>query len=133
LYNEDISYGDIHESDDNLWNFLFFTGYLKKVSERTEEEDVYVTMTIPNLEIRSIYRNHIRGWFDQAVKKSDKAVFYKAVLDGDTEGMEDFRTIHSMMPPGWARTEAVAGSAAEAAIVEPRRAKLSIPARRRRT
>ena len=90
--HEDITYGDIHESDDNLWNFLFFTGYLKKVSERREEEDVYVTMTIPNLEIRSIYRNHIRGWFDQAVKKSDKAVFYKAVLDGDTGRMEDFLT-----------------------------------------
>ena len=90
--HEDITYGDIHESDDNLWNFLFFTGYLKKVSERTMEEDVYVTMTIPNLEIRSIYRNHIRGWFDQAVRKSDRTAFYKAVLDGNTEGMEDFLT-----------------------------------------
>ena len=28
--HEDITYGDIHQSQDNLWNFLFFTGYLKK-------------------------------------------------------------------------------------------------------
>ena len=27
--HEDITYGDIHESKDNLWNFLYFTGYLK--------------------------------------------------------------------------------------------------------
>ena len=27
---EDITYGDIYKSQDNLWNFLFFTGYLKK-------------------------------------------------------------------------------------------------------
>ena len=33
--HEDITYGDIHQSQDNLWNFLFFTGYLKKVGERT--------------------------------------------------------------------------------------------------
>ena len=31
--HEEITYGDIHESEENLWNFLFFTGYLKKVGE----------------------------------------------------------------------------------------------------
>ena len=31
--HEDITYEDIHCSQDNLWNFLFFTGYLKKVGE----------------------------------------------------------------------------------------------------
>ena len=34
--HEDITYGDIHQTQDNLWNFLFFTGYLKKVGERKE-------------------------------------------------------------------------------------------------
>ena len=28
--HEDITYGDIHQTQDNLWNFLFFAGYLKK-------------------------------------------------------------------------------------------------------
>ena len=31
--HEDMTYADIHENEDNLWNFLFFTGYMKKVSE----------------------------------------------------------------------------------------------------
>ena len=35
--HEDITYGDIHQTQDNLWNFLFFTGYLKKMSERKDE------------------------------------------------------------------------------------------------
>ncbi len=30
--HEDITYDDIHMSEDNLWNFLFFTGYMRKVS-----------------------------------------------------------------------------------------------------
>ena len=42
--HEDITYDDIHESEDNLWNFLFFTGYMKKVSERREEKYIYLTM-----------------------------------------------------------------------------------------
>ena len=88
--HEDITYGDIHESDENLWNFLFFTGYLKKVSERKDDKYVYVTMKIPNQEIAYIYEDQIRRWFDNTMKKSDRTVFYRAVLDGDTEGMEDF-------------------------------------------
>ena len=35
--HEDITYVDIHQPQDNLWNFLFFTGYLKKMSERKYE------------------------------------------------------------------------------------------------
>lgn len=88
--HEDITYGDIHESEENLWNFLFFTGYMKKVSERFEGEDIFVTMSIPNVEIRSIYKNQIRGWFDKVVKASDHSELYKAILAGDTEKIGDY-------------------------------------------
>ena len=82
--HEDITYADIHKSSDNLWNFLFFTGYMRKVSERRIGEDIYVTMRIPNLEIRSIYRNQIQGWFDRIVKDVDRDELFRAVLDKDT-------------------------------------------------
>ena len=88
--HEDITYDDIHESEDNLWNFLFFTGYMKKVSERREDKYIYLTMKIPNAEIASIYESQIRNWFDRQVKDTDRSVLYKAVLDGDTEAMEDY-------------------------------------------
>ena len=39
--HEDITYADIHENEDNLWNFPFFTGYMKKVSERKSGRDIY--------------------------------------------------------------------------------------------
>ena len=39
--HEDISYGDIHQTQGNLWNFLFFTGYLKKISKEQNTEDYY--------------------------------------------------------------------------------------------
>ena len=91
--HEDITYGDIHESEDNLWNFLFFTGYMKKVSERRDdqnEEIIYLTMKIPNIEIRSIYTNQISSWFDRQVKGEDRNVLHKAVLDGETEAIENY-------------------------------------------
>lgn len=91
--HEDITYDDIYENEDNLWNFLYFTGYMKKVSERRQDEDIYITMCIPNAEIRSIYRNQIREWFDKAVLKvTDRSVLHKAVLARDTKAMESFFT-----------------------------------------
>lgn len=46
--HEDITYDSIYDSEDNLWNFLFFTGYLKQVGSRMILETLYVTMAIPN-------------------------------------------------------------------------------------
>lgn len=88
--HEDITYEDIHKSQDNLWNFLFFTGYLKKVGMRFEEDTIYLSLSIPNKEVRYIYRTTIREWFDQQTKAIDFKPFYRAVLDGKTEEMEEF-------------------------------------------
>ena len=57
--HEDITYGDIHQTQDNLWNFLFFTGYLKKVGEQKEGNHLKLEMKIPNIEIATIYENSI--------------------------------------------------------------------------
>lgn len=87
--HEDITYGDIRESQDNLWNFLFFTGYLKAVSQRFEEDSIYLTMKIPNAEIRYIYRNTISEWFEKKVKQNDFTPMYQAMLSGNAEEFEE--------------------------------------------
>ena len=90
--HEDITYGDIHQTQDNLWNFLFFTGYLKKISERKDEsgETLYLTMAIPNTEIKTIYKNSIAYWFEQRMKETDRSPLKHALETGDCEAAEDF-------------------------------------------
>ena len=90
--HEDITYGDIHQSQDNLWNFLFFTGYLKKMSERKDEsgESLYLSMAIPNTEIKTIYKNSIAYWFEQRIKQTDRSPLVRALETGDCEAAEDF-------------------------------------------
>lgn len=83
--HEDITYEDIHKTQDNLWNFLFFTGYLKEVSERFEEDTIYLTLTVPNREVASIYRNTILEWFDKRLKTVDLDRLHAAILGGDCE------------------------------------------------
>ncbi|MCL2864950.1 MAG: ATP-binding protein [Lachnospiraceae bacterium] len=82
---EDVVYGEIRESMDNLWNFLFFTGYLKKVQSRFEDGRLYLDLKIPNQEIRYIYNRFIYEWFQQKVKVADFSDLYTAVRDGDVQ------------------------------------------------
>ena len=88
--HEDITYGDIHQTQDNLWNFLFFTGYLKKVGERKEGNNLKLEMKIPNIEIATIYENSISYWFEQRIKQTDRSPLVRALETGDCEAAEDF-------------------------------------------
>lgn len=89
--HEDITYDDMHSTQDNLWNFLFFTGYLKKISQRQEGETIYMEMAIPNSEVRYIYKNAVLRWFEEKVeKKTEKkelTSLYESLLNGNTEKM----------------------------------------------
>ncbi len=86
--HEDITYEDIQSSQDNLWNFLFFTGYLKKVSEEFEKRKIYLILTIPNDEVLTIYEDKISEWFEEQIKTHDLTVLYEALLDGDAQTLE---------------------------------------------
>ncbi len=88
--HEEITYGEIHKNQDNLWNFLFFTGYLKAVSRRFKVNALYLTLEIPNEEIRYIYQNTIREWFDERKKDHDATPFLEGMRTGDCEKIEDF-------------------------------------------
>ncbi len=91
IVHEEITYADIHKSQDNLWSFLFFPGYLKKMGERTDAEGyINLKMAIPNMEIKKIYRESITEWFDQRIKKKDRSPLVRALEEGDCEAAENF-------------------------------------------
>ncbi len=94
--HEDITYADVYTSQDNLWNFLFFTGYLKKCQERQEGEMQYLTMSVPNAEISYIYKNTILSWFDKKIKKADMTPLIKAIEEGDCETFGKFLSAQLM-------------------------------------
>ena len=90
--HEDITYEDIYKSQDNLWNFLFFTGYLKTVEKSFVGQQIYMAMKIPNEEISYIYKNNIREWFLQCIGKQDLSGLVKALEEGDCETASDIIT-----------------------------------------
>ena len=88
--HEDITYADIHKSQDNLWNFLFFTGYLKTVEKKFMERQIYLSMKVPNEEILYIYENNIQEWFNNKIKTVDFSGLYNVIINGNAKVFEDY-------------------------------------------
>ena len=96
--HEDITYGEIYDKQDNLWNFMFFTGYLKITARRFEADKLYATLVIPNRETRYIYSEKIINWFDkEIVKKADRSTLFESMKKGDADGFE--REINKLLAP----------------------------------
>ena len=97
--HEEVTYGDMYGSGENLWNFLYFTGYLTKESEYFKESSIFLRARIPNVEVKTIYQNTILNWLKAAIKKEDFHDLYRAMEEGDAGRMADiingqlFRTI----------------------------------------
>ncbi len=87
--HEEITYDDIHDEGENLWNFLLFTGYLTKESEYFKESAVFLRAKIPNTEVKTIYRDTIRNWMRAKMKKEDFRDLYRAMEDKNAEKMRD--------------------------------------------
>lgn len=87
--HEEITYEDIHESQDNLWNFLLFTGYLKQVSRRLDWDTQYCSLAIPNKEVLHIYKSTVTGWFSSNLKKQDLRPLFHALENGNTEKISE--------------------------------------------
>ncbi|MBX9138772.1 MULTISPECIES: AAA family ATPase [unclassified Clostridium] len=85
--HEDITYEDVYDNLDNLWNFMFFTGYFKKISERMDEntQENFVELAIPNLEVKYIFRTKILKWFNEKIKSEDLSILYTSIINGEVD------------------------------------------------
>ena len=88
--HEDVTYDEIDSTMDNLWNFMFYTGYFRKVSERMDTEDqLWAVFEIPNKEVKYIFRTKILAWFEEKVKARDRTKLFQALLEHDIETLEE--------------------------------------------
>jgi len=85
IIHEDITYNEVYKNVDNIWNFMFFTGYLKKVGDGRANEDGELTLdlSIPNIELKYIYKTKVQEWFNNRIAEKDLRAFFDAILSGD--------------------------------------------------
>lgn len=85
--HEEITYEDMHSKGDNLWNFLYFTGYLTKETEYFKGKYIFLKVRIPNTEVMTIYENTILSWMKERMEKQDFRDLYRAMEEGNAKKM----------------------------------------------
>ena len=87
--HEDITYDEIYDSMDNLYNFMFFTGYFKMIKQKMEDDKRYMELAIPNKEVKYIFRQKILKWFNDKIKVRDLSKMYYAIIGKNPEIFEE--------------------------------------------
>ena len=87
--HEEVTYGDMYSNNENLWNFLYFTGYLTKEREYFKESIIFLKVLIPNIEVKTIYQSTILNWMKGNIKKENFHDLYQAIEDGNEDKMRD--------------------------------------------
>lgn len=81
--DENIVMGDIEKSNENLWSFLLFTGYLKSKEAYRKAESIFYNLSIPNREVKSLYKSLIEKWFLDTITKTNYDIMINSLITGD--------------------------------------------------
>ena len=90
--DETVTYADLDKQKENMWNFLFFTGYLKITNIENVGGKRFYTLVIPNKEIHMCYEDIIMSYFDERKSTVDRRELFNALLKRDADRFADIIT-----------------------------------------
>ena len=90
-YNDKVTFLDLNnietdEAKDTVANFLLVSGYLTKTKESNlVEQDGYLTLKIPNQDVRTTYKDVIAKWIGRQGKVSSQKIYelHQALISND--------------------------------------------------
>src|SRR3989339_154936 len=88
IINEDIIFSEIENSEDAIWGFLLFCGYLKAVEKKLINGKFHCKLEIPNLEVKFLYEEIIMNWFSGASSQNMKLML-ESLTTGDIDIFEE--------------------------------------------
>ena len=87
----DLNNIDLEEANDIAANFLLVSGYLTKTKESDlVEQDGYLTLKIPNQEVRTIYKDVIAKWIGRQGKVNSQKIYelHQSLINNDKAKIE---------------------------------------------
>lgn len=69
---EDLTYDFEHSTEDNFWSILYLTGYLTKASNEENIPSQYISLKIPNEEVKTIFADTIVEWFKDTMRQTNR-------------------------------------------------------------
>lgn len=84
---QELTYGELDNSIENLWSVLFTTGYL---TQQGRTQNGKYLLSIPNTEIRNLFTKKIKEWFSDVSKNDGKTleIFCNAFIEKKPEKIE---------------------------------------------
>lgn len=62
IIDENVVFGDLKKNEKAAWSLLLMAGYLKVIEQHHTDEGLECTLTVPNREVRNLYRQIIKQW-----------------------------------------------------------------------
>ncbi len=92
LIDENVVFGDLKKNEIAAWSLLLLAGYVKVTTKRQTELGLYCTLSIPNREVRGLYRRIIEQWLSNGHGMEWFENFLNHLLVGNLPAFEaDFR------------------------------------------
>ncbi|MGM0508780.1 MAG: AAA family ATPase [Fusobacteriota bacterium] len=88
---ENIVFNEIENTEDTIWSFLLFSGYLKadNIKYDVTQMDLIGDLSIPNIEIKTLYNKIISNWFDENMSGQDEKYMLKSLIEGELDIFEE--------------------------------------------
>ncbi len=88
VIDENIVFPDLKKKERYVYSLFFFSGYLKCVEERLEDDRLFCRLAIPNREVRYIFSNIISGWLEESFGNAKLIAMLKALVQGNLDQFE---------------------------------------------
>ena len=92
---ESLTYTSLYTSQDTVWSLLYSAGYLTKLPSKKIHDNALnsageiTSLVIPNLEIRSIFIESVKNWFNNSISAHDRSNLFKAFWNGDEKNFQE--------------------------------------------
>lgn len=86
--NERTVLADLKRDEGALWNIMIYSGHLKVIANKSDENREWYTVAIPNKELYQSYRHMIENWFHSIGQSAYHALF-NCLADGNLNAFED--------------------------------------------
>ena len=97
---KDLSYRDLKSRPDSIWSLLLYTGYLKPVEIKKDDDDLWnAEVAVPNKEILTVMKSAMQHWWkDIYIDKYDARALMDAMRASNIENMQ--REINILLENG---------------------------------
>lgn len=85
---QELTYRDIEDSIDNIWNVLYSAGYLTQRGRLPRKQ---IKLALPNCEIKELFIDLVKDWFDEVALADSERInrFCNAFPTGDAAAIQE--------------------------------------------